>query len=85
MAFNPKRLTDLFRLSKKKVLNVGKAAKTPAVFGAGAAIGGFSGGAPGHRTDSAREGLIGAALAGVVGTVIFRRVRGRIVPIRVKK
>jgi len=53
----------------------------------GGAAGGFSGVPAGHRKDGAKEGArVGAALtATAIAThVIFRRVRGRLIPIRVK-
>lgn len=57
----------------------------------GAGLHGFASGQAGHRRDSATEGAILGALAGAAAVsapsfakVVFRRIRGRIIPIKVK-
>lgn len=79
----------LFRLSRIKLRPVKSVIKVAALTGAGGAVGGFSGGTPGLRKEAGKEGFIAGAGAGIAGAVaskiIFRRIRGRIIPIRRKK
>ena len=64
------------------------AAKPISLIAAGGAIVGTSFAPPGARPSGAIEGAFIAGTAAAVGTIgtkiIFRRIRGRIIPIRVK-
>lgn len=84
------------RLARAKILTgfkkTKKVAKVTALAGAAGAFAGSSGSQPGLRREGAKEGAIvgiavGASLiaAPKIGKIIFRRIRGRIIPIRVKK
>lgn len=78
------RARALMKLARLKF----KRAARPVVFVGVAALGGgigaLSTGIPGNRKAQAVEGATSAALATAVGTIIFRRFRGRIIPIRRK-
>jgi hypothetical protein len=62
---------------------------TFAAVGAGGMIGGAASAPPGGRDQGGREGATAAlalTAAGTIGSaIVFRKIRGRIIPIRVKK
>lgn len=68
-------------LSRKTALVVGA--------GLGGASAGFTGSLPGLRKEGAVEGAVAGAgytSAALLGLpIVFRRIRGRIIPIRIKK
>ena len=78
-------IKSLMRLSRRRLNRIKPLAIMGTVGGFGGAAAGFSGGQAGHRTDSAREGAISGALSTIGTMVVFRRVRGRIIPIKVRK
>ena len=65
-----------------------RAAKNLSLIATGGAIAGSQAGPPGLRKAGAVEGALGATVlagAATIGTkIVFRRIRGRIIPIRVK-
>ena len=79
-----KKLKALMRLTRRKFKKGVPVVRNAAIAGAGGTVAGYTTGLPGHRGDGAREGALSGALAGGVGTLVFRRIRGRIVPIRRK-
>lgn len=75
----------LYRLARIKFKKIKPIAKTAAIGAVGGAYAGYVGGQPGLRGEAAREGALMGGLATGLGHVVFRKIRGRIIPIRVKK
>jgi len=79
-------------MSKMRALRKALLSRKTAFIGgatAGGYAAGFTSGLPGFRSESGKEGAAVAGLltAGAVlgAPVVFRRIRGRIIPIRIKK
>jgi len=73
---------------KNRTKSFSGAAKTTAIIAGGGALAGFANAPAGVRKEGALEGAFAAgtlAAAATIGTkIVFRRIRGRIIPIRVK-
>ena len=85
-------LGSLLRRARIKKFRVSKAIKATALLASGGAIGGFGAAPPGGRREGAKEGIIAGVATGVLAVgaasvtrLLFRRIRGRIIPIRVKR
>jgi len=81
-------LSNTARGFKNRTKSFSGAAKTVTAAAAGGAVGGLAGSPAGLKGEGTREGALVAgtvAAAATIGTkIVFRRFRGRIVPIRVK-
>ena len=71
-----------FRMAAKKS---GTTAKVIAAGTVGGATAGGLGAEAGLRNEGVKEGLVQGALATAAGVIVFRRIRGRIIPIRKKR
>lgn len=70
-------------MSKFKAIKRGAA-----IIGAGTGLGavvGYSGAEPGRRSAGAKEGALTGAITAGTAMFVFRKIRGRIVRIKVKK
>lgn len=81
-------LTGLLKQARIKKFRVSKVIKSTALLAGGGALGGFGAAPPGGRRQGAKEGATAGAVAVGVGLAtrfLFRRIRGRIVRIKVKR
>lgn len=84
MATRRRTLQGLLRLTKRKFKKGADVAGFAAIGAIGGASAGFTGSLAGHRKQGAKEGAITGGLAGAASGIVFRRIRGRIIPIRRK-
>ena len=79
------KLKALMRLTRRKFKKAKSYGKVAGLGAIGGSYGAFFSTQAGHRRDAAKEGAVAGAVAAVASTIVFRRVRGRIIPMKVKK
>jgi len=79
------RAKALMRLARKKLNRAKPIAQLGAVGAFSGAAAGFSGSQAGLKGAGAKEGAVTGGVATAASAVVFRRIRGRLIPIRVKR